>query len=217
MGLNVGIVGSAVRDFETAKDIDVLFESGIELERACEKFGVRWSGWDAYNGHVRRANLTIGGVDKPIQFVSSGGTPTLEDHPYATILRDGTVLNAGKFYTKPKGWVYDKVITIDRRKESKMDIAVDFDGVIRSWDTGRPIEGAKNGINLLREQGYKVIIHSCNNPTFVESWLNDYDIRFDTIWNKVGKPIASIYLDDRGLRFTAWDKAIADIKELKDG
>lgn len=94
-------------------------------------------------------------------------------------------------------------------------IAVDFDGVIRDWGTNRPIDGARNGINLLRELGWKVIIHSCNRAEFIEQWLNDYDIRFDSIWDGAGKPPASIYLDDCGLRFLNWEKAIDDVKGLK--
>lgn len=98
--------------------------------------------------------------------------------------------------------------------KSSKTIAVDFDGVIRSWSTNKPIDGAKDGINLLREGGWKIIIHSCNRASFIEQWLNDYDIRFDLIWNQVGKPVADCYLDDCGLRFTHWPDVHVDIMEL---
>lgn len=98
---------------------------------------------------------------------------------------------------------------------SGRSVAVDFDGVIRDWGTNKPIDGAKNGINLLREMGFSIIIHSCNRREFIEQWLYDYDIRFDHIWDGIGKPVASIYLDDNGLRFLNWERTIQDVKDLK--
>ena len=107
-------------------------------------------------------------------------------------------------------------------------IAIDFDETIvefprnpspgaRANSTSKPMPGARDAINLLREQGHKIIIHSCNRAAYIEQVLNDNDIRYDSIWTKEGKPVASIYLDDRGLRFYDWEQAVRDIQTIVGG
>lgn len=95
-------------------------------------------------------------------------------------------------------------------------LALDFDGTIRSWDTNEPLEKARDTINILRERGWYIIIHSCNSKSFIEEWMNNHDIRYDDIWTGARpdspKPIADVYLDDRGLRFTSWDQALKDLE-----
>jgi beta-phosphoglucomutase-like phosphatase (HAD superfamily) len=92
-----------------------------------------------------------------------------------------------------------------------MIAAIDFDHTI--WDTpnNTPIKGAREAINLLREKGIKVIIHSCNNKSWIEKCLNNNDIRFDWIWDQTGKPVADIYIDDCGYHFTNWEFDLPDI------
>lgn len=213
----VGIVGSAAHDIDSAKDIDVLFPSLFELVDAARQFGATVNSWDAYNGRISRANVKLEGVEKPVQFVHAGATLSLEAHPYCVLLRDGTRLHDGQHYVKEPGWRYDKALKVDRRKQ-RMNrvIAIDFDGTIRDWDSSKPFAGAKAAINTLRERGYKVLIHSCNSPEWIKGWLNDYDIRYDYIWGESGsegsKPIAVMYIDDRGWRFNGnWDLELPNI------
>lgn len=214
-GFDIIIVGSSVYK-TSAKDIDVLFMDGKEFETACFLNNLKWGGWDANYGHVRRANVTLEGVDKPVQFIHVGSVAKPEDHPHILIMRDGTILHPKKIYIKPDG-KYDKGIQVDRRKENGKWLAIDFDGTIRDWDTSKPFPGARDAINLLREHGHKIMIHSCNNPTWIEQWLDDYDIRFDSIWGYTNpdcghKPIAALYIDDRGYHFKSnWPE---DVKEI---
>ena len=57
-GEDVAIAGSAVRDIETAHDIDVLVPSTVDLPSLAQKHGANYSGWDTPDGlHIRRANL----------------------------------------------------------------------------------------------------------------------------------------------------------------
>jgi hydroxymethylpyrimidine pyrophosphatase-like HAD family hydrolase len=88
-----------------------------------------------------------------------------------------------------------------------MLVAIDFDHTL--WDSANqvPMPGAKEAINLMREKGIRIIIHSCNNVKWIEKCCNNYDIRFDWIWNATGKPIADLYIDDRGYHFTDWSPA----------
>lgn len=90
-------------------------------------------------------------------------------------------------------------------------IAIDFDNTIRNTVTNKPMEGAKDAISLLREKGHKVMIHSCNTKEFIKSWLNDNDIRYDYIWDQIGKPVCSFYIDDRNIKFTDWPQTLSSI------
>lgn len=82
------------------------------------------------------------------------------------------------------------------------NIAIDFDGTIRDTTTNTPISGVKEVLGKLREASVEIIIHSCNRPSFVERWMNDYGLPFDYIWDEKGKPIADLYIDDRAFHFT---------------
>ena len=91
-------------------------------------------------------------------------------------------------------------------------LCVDFDYTIWSTKDCKPMEGARETINILREQGWKVIVHSCNSPEWIERCLRDHDIRFDSIWTGQGKPVGTCYLDDRGLKFLSWSQVLEDLE-----
>ncbi len=81
-------------------------------------------------------------------------------------------------------------------------VAIDFDNTLVNGKDA--LIGAREAINILRELGHKIIIHSCNEPEWIERVLNDNDIRFDLIWKGragVGKPLADLYVDDKGYHF----------------
>lgn len=93
-----------------------------------------------------------------------------------------------------------------------MVVAIDFDHTI--WNSARnePMQGVREAINLLREKGIKVVIHSCNRASWIERCLNDQDIRYDWIWDDKGKPVADLYIDDCGFHFTGiWKEALPQI------
>lgn len=95
-----------------------------------------------------------------------------------------------------------------------MTIAVDFDGVIRSWTTNEPLPGARDALSRLREAGHRILIHSCNDRHFIADWLLNHDIRHDGIWANPGKPVADLYVDDRGYQFTNWESLLASLPDL---
>ena len=92
----VEIIGSALRSEETAHDIDVLFLHEREFKEACQRHGVKYNGWNTAEGHVRRANVRVPGVDKPVQYLHYSFSS-----PYAALARDGSTRNAGHFFIKP--------------------------------------------------------------------------------------------------------------------
>lgn len=96
-------------------------------------------------------------------------------------------------------------------------LAIDFDGTICKYQKFGPIinppnEGAKEIITQLKEAGWIIIIHTCrvrpdwedveNSIDEIDAWLHKYEIPFDQI--TAIKPIATAYIDDRGIRFTTW-------------
>ena len=122
-------------------------------------------------------------------------------------------------------------------------IAIDLDGTILDfdWDSwvskrmnyfGQPKRGAIKALTLLKNMGYKIIIHTCRtntrvNPQYtlgelwmmVEKILEHHKIPFDEVWVETGKPIADYYIDDRGVWFKDWEQIMdifSSIKEKSD-
>ena len=92
-------------------------------------------------------------------------------------------------------------------------IAVDFDDtiVVRVFGTLVPAKDCIEALQILRDQGYRIIIHSARSW---EQWqdkierenemvnlLNSWEIPYDEVYAGKGKPPAMSYIDDRGLRF----------------
>lgn len=116
-------------------------------------------------------------------------------------------------------------------------VAVDFDGVIhtydRGWDDGTIygdfMPGAVEGLTRLMQR-YAVLIHTTRKPRQVARWIEDrsgHGIECTTriprggFWNERGyllvtrrKLPAVAYIDDRGIRFENWDQALADLERL---
>lgn len=109
-----------------------------------------------------------------------------------------------------------------------MTIAVDFDGVIHAYSLGwcdgsiydPPMPGAIEGLHQLLDQE-AVFIHTTRDPAQVAEWLTAHGFTCRTehngpFWNERGellvtnrKLAAVAYLDDRAVRFTDWDQALA--------
>lgn len=116
-------------------------------------------------------------------------------------------------------------------------VAVDFDGVIHAYSKGwqdgtiydEPMPGAFDGLRKLMET-YAVFIHTTRDPASVGRWIKGHS-GIETAWsedeNNVGefwndqtcilvtrrKLPAVAYIDDRAVRFTSWDQALAFMSE----
>lgn len=107
-------------------------------------------------------------------------------------------------------------------KASKMSltqwVAVDFDHTL--VDIDKPLVGARDAMLKLKELGYGIMIHSCNNVEWIKKVLRKHDIPFDYIWNPSedkGKPVCFAYVDDRGVGFNGdWNDAISQIVNLDE-
>lgn len=110
--------------------------------------------------------------------------------------------------------------------------AIDFDGVIHKYGNGwqkgiiydEVVPGAKEGITTLKDAGYHIMIYTTRtNPQFRKNgepeqydqlvqYLEKNQIPYDRIYVGSGKPMAHLYLDDRGINFNGdWKKAVDDI------
>ena len=88
----------------------------------------------------------------------------------------------------------------------KMNIAVDFDGVLNNYsgydphDLCTPRSGVEDFLKQLNKQ-FDVIIYSTRNSSHIVKWLEKYhlDKYIKVVTDK--KPVAVAYIDDRAIRF----------------
>lgn len=107
-------------------------------------------------------------------------------------------------------------------------IAVDFDGVVHAWDGNwnhgklgdALVPGAAAGLRQLLAMGYRLVLFTARarDPAavaIVSRWLEGHGLAgvFAEVTNQ--KPPAVAYLDDRAIRFTAWPKAVAEVRQLR--
>lgn len=92
-------------------------------------------------------------------------------------------------------------------------VAFDFDGVIASYSgfvhgehIQDPIPEVVSAIRTLKENGYKILIHSTRGDEFLKKYCERFSIPFDYVNNRddlyganPGKPIAFVYVDDRNI------------------
>lgn len=101
-------------------------------------------------------------------------------------------------------------------------IAVDFDGVISNYGgwqgvdvLGAPRDDVRSALHALRSDGWKIIVHTTRGIESVRSYLLRADVPFDEINrnsdydNEGSKPVATVYWDDRALRYSG--DATADL------
>lgn len=80
------------------------------------------------------------------------------------------------------------------------------------------LEGARRAINILREKGHKIVIHSSNELDWIVKTLNNLDIRYDKI--VADKFLADLYVDDKGYHFPYngnWNTELDKIFERVEG
>ena len=109
-------------------------------------------------------------------------------------------------------------------------LAIDFDGVIhkssKSFYDGtiydEPVDGVEEALKQLSKD-YTLIIYTCkanpdrplvNGKTGIEliwEWLEKYELSKYISDITYDKPNAKYYIDDKGIKFTDWDKVITEV------
>ena len=108
-------------------------------------------------------------------------------------------------------------------------LAVDLDGTILEYDGwrghnhfGKPLPGAREALQKLKEQGFVIIIWTTRqNRDKIAEYLKEHGIPFDYInENPHGPPdcsnkiYADYYIDDRAIEFRGnWQEVLSKIKE----
>lgn len=106
------------------------------------------------------------------------------------------------------------------RPRRRPTVCLDFDGVIHAgpW-AGRPdviagelVHGALEAIERLR-RSCNVVVNSARSATpegraAIHRWLAQHGLRLEVT---VGKPVADVYVDDKGIRFEAWPDSLRGI------
>ena len=115
-------------------------------------------------------------------------------------------------------------------KDESQVIAIDFDGVIHSFELGfhdgtiygTPIPGSIESIKKISKK-YKIVIYTAkakkdrpliNGKTGIElvwEWLKKYDIDQYIQEVTAEKPRAICYIDDKAIRFIDWNQTLDDL------
>lgn len=118
-------------------------------------------------------------------------------------------------------------------EEEKEIIAIDFDGVIHSFEHGfhdgtiygTPIKGSKESLEKLSKK-YKLILFTAkakpdrpliNSKTGVElvrEWLIKYELDAYFIEITAEKPRCLCYIDDKAIQFTSWDNTLKELTKF---
>lgn len=116
--------------------------------------------------------------------------------------------------------------------DGTLNICVDFDGVLHQYTGWKgddvfdgPVMGAPECMQYLARQGHTLILHTTRAVTpKLKSWLEQHKVPihyFNESPRKPsnsnsGKPLADVYLDDRGVQFNGnWPDAVQQIESFK--
>ncbi|MGH7974751.1 MAG: 2'-5' RNA ligase family protein [bacterium] len=103
----------------------------------------------------------------------------------------------------------------------KKTIMVDFDNTIakenEDHSLGKLMEGAKEALTKLMDDGYEIIIDSARandeeGADEIKEYLEKHDIPYDSIYSGY-KPIAWRYIDDRAIKFDSWADALKQVEK----
>ena len=118
-------------------------------------------------------------------------------------------------------------------EEEAKTIAIDFDGVIHSFELGyhdgtiygSPIEGSVDAIKKLSKK-YHIVIYTAKakkdrplingktGPELIWEWLKKYELNEYIKDITAEKPRCICYIDDKAIQFQNWNQALSDLKKF---
>ena len=103
------------------------------------------------------------------------------------------------------------------KKDWHNTLCCDFDGVIASYggDSIAPVKGVVEGFIRLIEAGWYIEVFSgrsvsLSGRTYIRDYFSVYLTELEKYFDSgrivlaESKPVAKVYLDDRGMTFTSW-------------
>ena len=158
------------------------------------------------------------GIDSPFEPPMDADVVCLSDRESIEVCTDRILSALQRPIQDPR------IIGSDGRKRT---IAVDFDGVISNYSgwqgadvLGSPRDDVRSALHTLRSDGWKIIVHTTRGIESVRLYLLRADVPFDEINrnsdydNEGPKPVATVYWDDRALRYTG--DAAADLRNIRN-
>jgi 2'-5' RNA ligase len=112
---------------------------------------------------------------------------------------------------------------MDSQERCDQVIMVDFDDTIahenQDQTLDQPLEGAKEVLQDLKNQGYYIVIDSARANEWdgedeIKEYLDKYQIPYDEIFQG-NKPLAFRYIDDRAIQMTTWQDVLKKVEEAK--
>ena len=109
---------------------------------------------------------------------------------------------------------------------------IDFDGTICTFafpEVGTLQPDAREALLKLKELGYQIHIHSCRTATYwnrgsnernrqialVHNFMENNDLPYDKLILDTDKPVAELYIDDRGIGYRGnWLDVIRQVRLL---
>jgi hypothetical protein len=120
----------------------------------------------------------------------------------------------------------NKDTVMNSKDERRKTIAVDFDGVISEYDgwkgedvLGPPREDVLCVLRTLRQEGWKIVIHTTRAECHILEYLSRNEVPYDEVnrnssySNQGPKPVATVYWDDRAVRYSG--NAFQDIEAIR--
>lgn len=100
----------------------------------------------------------------------------------------------------------------------RLTICIDFDGTLHDprnrlpgYKMGQPVPGARDALRMLNIRGYDVVVCTARpDVEHVRQWLSFFGMLRYVCEVTHEKPMADLYVDDKGYRFTVWDGVTLD-------
>ncbi len=98
------IVGSALRDYAEANDIDVLFPASTDFRNLAGELGVPYlGGWDEGDVRIHQLKYRLPGVGKVLNLIQRSDIEDIfNDWPHATLMPGGDEARMDHHYIKPR-------------------------------------------------------------------------------------------------------------------
>ena len=103
-------------------------------------------------------------------------------------------------------------------------LAIDLDGVLAEYGgwhgpatpVGPPMPGAHAFLNRLAAEGWDAVVFTGRPAAVAEAWCKAHGIRIPVHDARTGKPQATLFLDDRSLRFEgSFTRALTQLESAR--
>ena len=158
----------------------------------------------------------ISGIDSPFE-------PPLNPTVTCYTATESITESAQKVFATIESRMKMRVSVPSSRRKT---LAVDFDGVIADYTDwkgegihGPPRSDVLEALATLQREEWKIVIHTTRSEADIRDYLTDHQVPYDEInrnsdyRNLGGKPVATVYWDDRALRYSG--DALQDLRTIR--